>query len=98
MSPKASELAGNDLVRAFLAGITAWEQPLVSTGSPETALVTGEVEAAVTRVRGAIRTQEGGGSDETEHLSSFALAQEDPVVEQFQVSIRRWEHSVELER
>lgn len=96
MSQEGVEMSGDDLVRAFLAGIAAWERPPGTRAGREAAPGAGGEGAAPIRMRGAVRTRGAVGTGEPE--VPFAFTQDDPVVKAFQAGIHRWENPYKSER
>jgi hypothetical protein len=96
MLPEDVSPAGDDpLVREFLAGIAAWEQPLEAPARLGAVRTGGAGGAEVSiRGRGTVRTR-GGGAAGGGQPPAAALAPGEPVAGLFRAGIRGWEYPLE---
>ena len=81
MTRKHFVLSKDDpLVQQFKEGLEAWEEPIKPRG-PTRGI----------RVRGAVRTRGAAKLGRAPGKPSFALPDDDPVVEQFRKGLEDWE-------
>lgn len=88
MSKKSFELSKDDpIVQQFSSGLEAWERPFEARGCVKTIRTRGAV-----KTRGAVRTRGPA------MVPTFALPEDDPLVEQFRNGLESWEGPFERKR